>query len=140
MNKLTRDVAEFHIATGSHISAYPKLLEVKSLKKLRINLVEEEAKEVVTAIEGGSLSQVAKELCDLIYVTVGTALAYGINLQPVWDEVHASNMTKTDGSKRADGKVLKPANYKETDIEPLIDDQIRTGILRARKAALPDGE
>ena len=133
MIKLMKDVAAFHGETNSHIAAYPQVLD-ENLKKLRVNLVMEEAKEVVNSIEKGSLPQIAKELCDLIYVTVGTALACGINLDPVWDKVHESNMTKVGGTKREDGKVLKPANFKKVDIKPLIDDQIMSGIMRSKNA------
>ncbi len=128
------NVAEFHGATDSHIAAYPQVPS-KDQKKLRTNLVMEEAREVVAAIEQGALPEIAKELCDLIYVAMGTALACGINLDPVWDKVHESNMTKGGSEKRKDGKVLKPSDFKKIDIKPLIDDQIKTGIMRAQAAA-----
>ena len=129
-----RDVAEFHSATGSHVAPYPQVPE-DDLKKLRVNLVMEETREAVASIEKGSLPQIAKELCDLMYVVMGTALSCGLNLEPVWDEVHKNNMSKVGGEKRKDGKILKPANYKEVNVKPLIDDQIMTGILRAKNAA-----
>ena len=57
----------------------------------------------------------------MIYIAVGTALELGIPLEPVWDEVHRSNMAKVDPEtgkvrKREDGKVLKPEGWVRPDI------------------------
>ena len=128
MNKLMKDVEDFHVATDSHVSPYPTAIRIENpdLVDLRMDLIQEETKEVISA---GSLPQIAKELCDLIYVSIGTALAYGINLQPIWNEVHTSNMSKTENvQKREDGKILKSMNYKKANIRPLILDQMDTGI------------
>jgi len=52
------------------------------------------------------------------------SLIYGIPLQAVFDEVHASNMTKlgNDGKpvRRADGKVIKGPNYRKPDIAAVL--------------------
>src|ERR1035437_9740345 len=70
-----------------------------------------------------NLAEIAKELADLIVVTLGTAVAYGIDLNPVWDLVHKSNMAKTGGGNRNDGKILKPLNWEKPDIAKEINRQ-----------------
>ena len=62
-----------------------------------------------------------KELSDLLYVVYGTALAFGLPLDPAFNRVHESNMSKlVDGKPlyREDGKVLKGPNYQP----PVLDD------------------
>jgi predicted HAD superfamily Cof-like phosphohydrolase len=92
----------------------------KSLARLRIALLEEEVSEFVTASEQGDLIGIADALADIVYVVYGTALTYGIDLGPVLQEVHRSNMSKltSDGKPliRDDGKVLKSEQYFPPDI------------------------
>lgn len=104
------DVVAFHDKFNAHVERLPKF-PPNHILELRKKLIKEEAKEVSDAIDGSSLAEVAKELCDLLYVTYGTAVAFGINLDPIWKEVQQSNMAKTGGKHRADGKVLKPDNW-----------------------------
>lgn len=75
----------------------------------------------------------AQELADLVYVACYTAHAYGINLGPVLDAVHASNLDKVwdDGLIHRDetGKVLKPPNWKKPDIGAILrEDLDRTSV------------
>ncbi len=68
----------------------------------------------------GNLAALAKEMADLLYVVYGTAVSYGIDMDPVFREVHRSNLSKVGGYKRADGKWVKPPTYSPADIEPLL--------------------
>jgi predicted HAD superfamily Cof-like phosphohydrolase len=65
----------------------------------------------------------AKELADLLYVVYGTAVSLGIDMEPVFKEVHRSNMSKVGGYKREDGKWVKPPTYSPADILPIIKNQ-----------------
>lgn len=89
------------------------------IRKLRAKLIDEEANEALVAIRtNGAKEEVAKELADIVYVTYGTALAYGIDLDQVIAEVHASNMSKLASGiqRRADGKILKGVSCREPDL------------------------
>lgn len=55
-------------------------------------------------------------LADLEYVLVGAADTWGIDLEPYFDEVHRSNMTKVGGPVREDGKRLKPDTYEAPNL------------------------
>lgn len=89
-------------------------------KSVRATLLLEEHQEVQEALANGELKEIAKELADLVYVSYGTAVAYGFNLDDVIQEVHRSNMTKVgdDGKPmyRSDGKVMKGPNYRPPDL------------------------
>lgn len=64
----------------------------------------------------GDVAETVDGLCDLIYVALGTAVAMGVDLWPVFREVHRSNMTKTPGDVRDDGKINKGPTYSPPDI------------------------
>jgi predicted HAD superfamily Cof-like phosphohydrolase len=61
---------------------------------LRTSLMEEEWNELYTAMAKEDMEGVADGLADLCYVVIGTAVAYGIPLDRVFEEVHRSNMEK----------------------------------------------
>ena len=62
---------------------------------------------------------------DLMVVVIGTGVAMGTDLQPGWDEVHASNLTKfIDGHRRYDGKWVKGPSYRPANLRPIIEAQL----------------
>jgi predicted HAD superfamily Cof-like phosphohydrolase len=44
-------------------------------------------------------------------------------MEPVFEEVHRSNLSKVGGYKRADGKWVKPATYSPACIDPILNIQ-----------------
>lgn len=98
--------------------------ESRETRDLRIALIDEEFTELIEAIGHGDKVLVAKELADLVYVVVGTAVAFGIPFNEVFTALQFSNMSKIgpDGKAtyRADGKVLKSEHYRPA--EPIIAD------------------
>lgn len=111
-----RDVADFHRALDIEIGQAPAIRR----PELRAELIREEARETVEAIERGDLVEAIDGMCDLLCVTYGTALEFGVNLAPYWDEVHRTNMAKQGGPVREDGKRLKPPGWTPPDIAGLL--------------------
>jgi predicted HAD superfamily Cof-like phosphohydrolase len=95
----------------------------ENTKQLRVRLIQEEFDELKEAMAAGNLASVAKELADLLYVTYGTAVSYGIDMEPVFQEVHRSNLSKVGGYKRADGKWVKPPSYSPAGIASILEAQ-----------------
>lgn len=116
------------------------------IRILRANLILEEALECVKALgleveinkkgelvsflsdknnTSTNLIELADGLADLHYVAYcGTANAFGIDMEPIFKEVHYSNMSKfTDGYRRADGKWMKGPSYFPANIKPILDYQ-----------------
>lgn len=126
MKKQIEQVLEFHKKFNIPFSEKLQSIEL-TLAALRINLIEEESKEVKDAIYYEGAEQVAKELCDLLYVTYGTIVTFGLQdkIEECFDEVHRSNMSKLgkDGKPvyREDGKLLKGDNYSPANIKPILD-------------------
>lgn len=92
----------------------------EELAQLRADLVAEEANEVIEALGVNNREHLAKELADLIYVTLGTALSLGIDPVKAFTVVHQSNLSKLDDGGhpvyREDGKVLKGPNYRPPNL------------------------
>ncbi len=69
------------------------------------------------------LPAIAKELADVLYVVYGTAVSLGIDMEPVFKEVHRSNMSKVGGYKREDGKWVKPSTYSPASLDKILEAQ-----------------
>lgn len=118
-----QDVRDLYIAFGHRVSLAPDLGNVR-LKDLRYILIKEEVNELVNGLVHNDVVQVAGALGDILYVTFGGCLAFGIPIAEVWKAVQASNMAKLgpDGklSYNAIGEVLKPEGWKPPDIASII--------------------
>jgi predicted HAD superfamily Cof-like phosphohydrolase len=116
-------VRQFHEAFGVPAYDTPRI-PPKDRRKLRRKLIREEFKELMRALRKNDLIGIADGGADLNVVICGTMLEYGINLDAVLEEVHASNMSKlgADGKPilREDGKVLKGPNYREPNIPEVL--------------------
>ena len=91
-------------------------------------MIEEELTELHDALRIGDAIGTADAIGDLLYVVYGAALAYGIDMEPIFTEIHRSNMTKVGGKVRGDGKVLKPQGYSPPNLKPILDALVYLGI------------
>jgi len=64
-----------------------------------------------------------------LYVVYGTAVSYGIDIEPVFQEVHRSNMSKGNPEvvRASNGKILKSRNWTPPDLEPILETQRENG-------------
>lgn len=136
-------VLEFHSAVDAYAGDKPHMPPV-DVRALRANLILEEALETVVGLMGepegldmaddmiqkialkcagkskrfaeANLVDAVDGLADLAYVICGAAIALGVDLDAVFDLVHANNMTKVSGPRDVAGKVLKPAGWTPPDI------------------------
>jgi predicted HAD superfamily Cof-like phosphohydrolase len=76
----------------------------------------EELAELVTAMHEENVIEIADALADLLYVVIGTGLAYGLPIAEVFNEVHRSNMSKNrlnQHGKGGKGNGFSPPNLEE---------------------------
>ena len=115
-------VEQFHRLFDIVVQERPDLVDERT-RVLRERLIQEEFDELKEAMGKADLPAIAKELADLLYVVYGTAVSYGIDMTPVFREVHRSNMSKIGGYKREDGNWVKPPTYSPATIEPSMEEQ-----------------
>jgi len=118
-----QDVLDFHKAVGAHVEQKPKVPDDCAVRELRCELIKEELVETLHALKRNDLEGIADGIADSIVVLLGTAVSYGLDMRPVWDEVHRSNMSKVGGPIRSDGKQLKPVNWSPPRVWELIQEQ-----------------
>lgn len=93
----------------------------------RVMLVQEECDELMDALiveEPVDLAHIAREMADVLYVIYGSAVSMGIDLEPVFEEVHRANMAKVGGVIDGRGKLGKPPHWKPPDVEGIIRKQM----------------
>ena len=122
MNYMIHDVCKFMAASDQ--STYKYNAEQAHLYE---NLVKEEYEEWLASKSESGFKPVddLDAVCDLIWVLIGYAHSMGYDLKGAWEEVARSNMDKIDELsgkvlKRADGKVLKPADWEAPYLLPYI--------------------
>lgn len=77
-------------------------------------------------------------ILDLLVVVIGAAVALGLDIEPGWQEVHRSNMSKfLDGYRREDGKWVKGPSYSPAELKPILCDQIEAAKTKAAEGTLP---
>lgn len=90
-------VGQFHEVFG-----HPKpstlqkdiLVNNPKLAQFRLDLIEEEVKELNKAVDENNMTEVIDALGDILYVVYGMGHAFGINLDNAFKIVHESNMSK----------------------------------------------
>lgn len=108
------DVAEFHTTFDLPVLSEP-IIPAEQRCMLRLNLLEEELRELKEAIEAGDLVEVADAFCDIQYVLSGAILEFGLapKFKTLFDEVHRSNMSKT--CKTLEDAEATQQHYKKKD-------------------------
>ena len=92
--------------------------------QLRKNLLTEEYQEFLHAIDYGKFDEAVHEAIDILYVTIGALISWGItDINTYFSAIHTANMNKIGGKSREDGKILKPPGWKAADISNLIRTQ-----------------
>lgn len=124
-NPLELMVRRFHKIFGHPVAENPTLVEEKT-SALRAALIQEELNEYLEATEAKDLQGVADAIGDMLYVVIGTAVVHGVNIDPLVQEVHSSNMSKLQNGKplyAPNGKVIKGEDFREPDILQVLTDQ-----------------
>lgn len=146
MHREQKMVAEFHRKYGHPAPNLPTLTQLR--RQLRVGLVLEEAIELAEAFGLQAEASVSKPdeplvklyqfasapgpfnwaksvdaLGDLSYVTLGSAVEMGVELEPAFHEIHRSNMTKSI-EIREDGKTIKGDTYSPARIDVCLERQL----------------
>ena len=108
---------------GQEVKSNPSF-STEKINDLRYNLIKEELDELKQAMENKDLLEVADALTDILYVTYGAGIAFGIDLDKCFEEVQNSNMSKLgeDGKPiyNEAGKVMKGPNYFKPNLSKFV--------------------
>ena len=107
-------VREFHRKYNAPVGEKPAQIGVKDRLR-RARLIMSEAAEFLEAADQDDFVEMVDALADILVVTYGAAVEMGVDLEPIFREVHRSNMSK-DGGKDAGGKILKGKGFSPPDI------------------------
>jgi len=124
-NKISA-VASFHEAFGLGQNESPTVDITEAIMMLRFNLMDEENKEYLEAMQNKDIVEVADALGDMLYILCGTIITHGMQhiIDDVFEEIQRSNMSKlgADGKPiyKANGKVLKGTNNFTPDISKIL--------------------
>lgn len=106
---------------------FPDCLETRFLWQqvgnVRASLIAEELAEFCAAWAKGDMVEIADAIGDLLYVVHGAAVNAGIPaaaMQAVFEEIQASNMTKTPGSGKRGGDKPRGEDYRPPDIRGVL--------------------
>ena len=117
-------VKTFMETFGQEVKTKPSFSTDK-INSLRYELIKEELEELKEAMENKDLLEVADALTDILYVTYGAGLAFGIDLDKCFEEVQSSNMSKLgeDGKPiyNESGKVMKGPKYFKPDLTKFLN-------------------
>lgn len=119
-----RAVRAWRRAVGHLVSSHPTTDVDPDQRALQVRMVLEETQELLAAVAGGDLAEIAQELSDVVIVAYGLADVFGLDLDRAVDEVMHANGTKlVDGRPllREDGKVLKGPNYVRPDMARVVE-------------------
>ena len=145
MKEALQNVADFHAALGARIAASPTLLAAapaaateiaSSLRALsqecaeigctagllfaRLAMALEELAEWTEAHATGDLIAAADAWGDRLYVLLGDAVATGLPGEAVFNEIHRSNMTKTQRPADRAGKAQKDDSFQPPRLDRLL--------------------
>lgn len=130
MNDEQKMVVAFHKRFGVAAPARPTV-PTRDVCRSRAFLLKGEMKEILRALRRKrvDLVELSDGLADALYVIYGTAIAVGIDIQPVFAEVHRSNMTKSQPSGLIRNgrvrKLSKGPNWSPPNIQPILTGQSR---------------
>ncbi len=98
----------------------------EEMREFRHQFLLEEMQEYLTAYHAGNEAGMLDAFVDMIYITGGTCIAEGWNMEQAWDRVHAANMLKKRVTDTAGGKrnskfdVVKPIGWQHPDLGDLV--------------------
>lgn len=124
MNKQIKQVEEFHETFGQLINKTPKIPKEK-ICSLRHDLLLEEVYELNDGLIERDMVKISDGIVDCLYILFGTINSLGLQdvIEKMFDEVHASNMSKLEDGEvlyREDGKILKGKNYFKPDLKQFL--------------------
>lgn len=75
--------------------------KLKDFMAFRLDFIEEEFEETILAFAEQDPEEIVDGLIDICVVAIGTLLAFDVDPDQAWDEIHKANMNKEVGVKKS---------------------------------------
>ena len=149
MKRQLQLVREFHQRIGETVTESPTLLQhdaecdaelARSLRQIvdsfnradslttqlsrRALMAVEELAEWIEAHVAGDIVEAADAISDRLYVLLGDAVATGLPLERIFDEVHRSNLTKASRAPTT-GKGIKGDDFLSPELDHLLGKKLK---------------
>lgn len=117
MKKQLELVRQFHEKFHVPILEKPSLIP-SDRTNLRYKLIKDEVEEYREGVGQEDLENIALELADILYATLGTVLEHGLQnkIIAVFEEVHRSNMSK----EYSQYKMVKGEYFRKADVSGIL--------------------
>lgn len=113
LSKAQEAVTEFHKKYGYPVREHPQKLTAGYMAQ-RVAWLREEIQELE---DSDTMCDIVDALVDLLYFTIGTFVAMGIDASRMFEIVHKANMAKDTESECKPGKAGKPDGW----VDPVIE-------------------
>jgi predicted HAD superfamily Cof-like phosphohydrolase len=125
MNRLQAAVLEFNKKGGQYVAEQKGMCNAVVMDN-QMHLLQEEIDEAVDSYNKGDFIETLDGLVDSLYVLLHFFNMMGVDLESLFDEVHASNMSKADPETgefiMKDGKIQKGPAYRKPDLESVLEE------------------
>lgn len=93
--------------------------------QLRENVLREEVKEFLDAIDEDDIVEIADGACDVVWTVLLYCKGRGIPFDRIWHEVVVTNFNKIGPNgevirRESDGKILKPEGWQPPDVHGIL--------------------
>lgn len=123
MDAYQQALTEFHLKIYGPDLGRPNGKKMpKQIALLRLRLIVSEVGELADAIAKDSRVEIADALGDLLYVTFGAFLIYGLPADKIFKEIHRSNLTKQVKKKISKGSkgAAKGSSFEPPRLEQFV--------------------
>lgn len=111
-------VSQFHLKADmpigdTHSPKFPSNQEVKSW----FNFLDSELDRYRDAVHNGDLQKLAQTLAEIVYITYGTAVLYGFNLDSLVSDLHSQSLVHLEErlqNERKDQVIQEEGNLPES--------------------------
>jgi len=129
MANLIDDIDRFHKKFEFKKNTKVGIPDDSELVNFRTSFLMEELSEYTNAIVKKDPAAALDALVDIVYIALGTAWLFNLPFERAWREIQTANMKKvrakdTTGKRGTKFDVIKPKDFKEPNIEQIIEEEI----------------
>jgi len=126
---LINDIDRFHKKFEFIKNSKVGIPDDSELVNFRTSFLMEELSEYTNAIVKKDSAAALDALVDIVYIALGTAWLFNLPFERAWREIQTANMKKvrakdTTGKRGTKFDVIKPKDFKEPNIEQIIEEEI----------------